>query len=185
MTTQQQSTRLTYEDYLETPDDERYELIDGELVMVPAPSISHQDVQLDLGAALRAFVRARGLGRIIISPVDVVFSSDNVRQPDIIFVSAERAGIITGDDVQGAPDLAVEILSPSTERADKTTKRETYARHGVKEYWLVDTDARSISVLLLADGDYTDAGTFGPGQTLTSPTLAGLNLDVDEVFQEV
>ncbi len=125
----------------------------------------------------------RGLGSAFIAPFDVVLSDTDVVQPDLLFVSKERESVITEDNVQGAPDLVVEILSPSTERRDKTVKREIYARHGVKEYWLVDTDARSVTVLRLGDSDYGVAATFGPGERLASPTLIGLDLDMDEIFR--
>ena len=180
-----QRTRRTYEDYLNTPDDERYELLDGELVMVPSPSFSHQDIALNLGWALKAFATERGLGSVSIAPFDVEFWDGNQRQvvqPDILFVSTARQGIITEANVQGAPDLVVEILSPSTESRDRGYKRELYARHGVSEYWLVDPDAQSVEVLSLGDSGYELGGTYGPGGTLTSSALPGLNLDLREVF---
>ncbi len=182
MTTQPQRTRFTYEDYLALPDYERYELIDGELVMVPPPSWTHQGVVLDLGASLKAFAARRALGSVSIAPFNVTLPDDTVVQPDVLFISAGRESIITESAAQGAPDLVVEILSPSTARYDKTTKRDIYARNGVREYWQVDTDARSVTVLLLGDGGYELGGTYGPGDTLTSSVLPGLNLDLGDVF---
>lgn len=174
--------KLTYADYLTTPEDKRYELLDGELVMTPAPDELHQRTQADLGFQVMAFVKANGLGRVYNPPTDVVLSDVDVVQPDLLFVSSERTQIITKAGVQGAPDLVVEILSPSTAERDKGYKRALYAQHGVKEYWIVGADAGVITVLLLGDDGYEVAGTFGEGDTLTSPTLEGFRLKVDELF---
>ena len=189
--------KLTYADYLTTPEDKRYELLDGELVMTPAPNEVHQRTQAELGYHLMTFVKANGLGRIYYSSTDVVLSDIDVVQPDLLFVSSERTHIITPDNIQGAPDLVVEILSPSTAERDRGYKRALYAQHGVKEYWVVGTDAGAIcasprahlwrrqsanTVLLLGDEGYEVVDTFGEGDTLTSPTLAGFNLQVDEIF---
>ena len=187
MAMQQQKTRATYEDYLNTPEGERYELLDGELVMVPAPNIWHQRVAGRMLMLLHPYVERMGLGEVFIAPFDVKFLHANgveieTVQPDLLFVSAARASIITEANVQGAPDLVVEILSPSTESRDRGYKREIYARNGVGEYWQVDPNTRSITVLLLGDGDYDVAATYGPGDTLTSPALPGLNLRLGEVF---
>jgi Uma2 family endonuclease len=176
--------RLTYEDYAKTPDDERYELLDGELVMAPSPGEVHQGVVMELGTALHTFVKGRGLGRVYGAPFDVVLSDTNVVQPDVIFVSRERLGIITHANIQGAPDLAVEVRSPSTAYRDLTIKRRLYAEHGVKEYWMVDPEARTITVLLLRNGDFEEVGIYQKGQTLSSPTLEGFTLNLDEIFRD-
>ena len=180
-----QRTRATYEDYLNTPEGERYELLDGELVMVPSPNATHQRIVGRLHAVLLGHITDAGLGDLFMAPFDVVVwdgGQRNVVQPDILFISTERGHILTEANVQGAPDLVVEVLSPSTESVDRGYKRELYARHGVGEYWLVDPDARSVTVLRLGSGEYETAGTYGPGQTLASPTLDGLTIDVGEVF---
>ena len=173
--------KLTYEDYAELPDDERYELIDGELIPMPSPKEIHQKI-LKL-MTLRFFsVEARGLGTFYFAPFDVILSSTNVVQPDLIFISSARAHIITEDNIRGAPDLLVEILSPSTAGYDRTTKRNLYARHGVGEYWLVDPYAKTITVLLLGADGYDTYAVFGVGDILTSPTLAGFALNLSELF---
>ena len=174
--------KLTYADYLTTPEDKRYELLAGELLMTPAPSEAHQRFQAELGYYLMTFTKSRGLGRIYFSSTDVVLSDIDVVQPDLLFVSNERAHIITPAGVQGAPDLVVEILSPATAERDKGYKRALYARNGVKEYWIVGTDAGAITVLLLGDDGYEVVGTFGEGDTLSSPTLEGFRLEVNDVF---
>ena len=182
MTTQKVKPNLTYEDYFNTPDDERYELLDGELVMVPAPRTTHQSVALDLAAAINSHAKKRFLGRAFIAPTDVVLSDTTVLQPDILFVSAERAHIITEANVQGAPDLVVEVLSPSTAERDTTTKRALYYRHGVREFWLVDTDAKTVAVLLRGRSDFESVGQYSLGDTLTSPALEGFSLGLGEIF---
>ena len=107
----------------------------------------------------------------------MILSATNVVQPDIIFISNARSHIIAEANICGAPDLAIEIISPSTERRDRIVKRNLYARHGVGEYWLVDPYAKTITVLLLGAGDYDAYAVFGEGDILTSPTLAGFALN--------
>jgi Uma2 family endonuclease len=171
----------------ETPDDERYELLDGELVMVPSPNVPHQGVVIDLGTLFNIFVRGNDLGRVYVAPFDVVLSDTNVVQPDVMFVSRERLGIITHANIQGAPDLVVEVRSPSTAQRDLTIKRRLYAEHaehGVKEYWMVDPEARTVTVLLLRNGALEEVGIYRKGQTLSSPTLEGFTLNLDEIFRD-
>ena len=177
------TTGLTYEDYLKTPDDERWELLNGELLMAPSPNMSHQRVVMDLGTLLNTFMHESGVGVVYSAPADVVLSDTNVVQPDLLFVSREREQIITHANIQGAPDLAVEIRSPSTGERDRTVKRKLYAEHGVKEYWLVDPDAMTVTVLVLGEHDFEEAGVYSKGQTLTSPTLKGFIVNPDDIFR--
>ena len=174
--------KFTYEDYLNAPEDERYELLDGELVMAPAPGELHQSVSIRLGSKLFQFVNENRLGKVYPAPFDVVLSDTDVVQPDLIFVSNARAHIITPANIQGGPDLVVEILSPSTAERDKTFKRALYAEHGVREYWMVDTDAKTITVLLLGERGFAVEGIYGAGETLESPTLEGFALDLAGIF---
>ncbi len=174
--------KFTYEDYCNAPEDKRYELHDGDLVVVPSPKEQHQRSSLDLATELILFARRTGLGRVYIAPFDIVFSNHDVVQPDVIFVSNDRLDIITPDNIQGAPDLVIEVLLPSTGHRDRTFKRALYARHGVREFWLVDTDTRTIEVLQLDEEGYQTVGTYSVGQTLTSPTLAGFGLNIDDLF---
>ena len=174
--------KFTYEDYRNTPDDIRYELHDGELVEMPSPKEIHQRLVLLLGSLFLSFVSAKKLGEAYIAPFDVVLSDTIVVQPDVIFVSSERSHIITEDNIRGAPDLVIEILSPSTAGIDRTFKRTLYERHGVTEYWMVDTAARNITILLLGENGYELAGIYGEGQTLTSPTLSGFSLNLNDIF---
>ena len=182
MVTAQPAIKLTYADYCLTPDDERYELLDGELIVAPAPNSAHQRVDAKLGWRLAQFVEQRGVGQVFFAPYDVVLSETDVVQPDLLFISNEHAYIITSANACGAPDLVVEILSPSTAERDRTFKRALYARYGVREYWLVDPDAQTVTVLLLDDGDFAEVARYGAGQVLSSPTLAGFAANLDDIF---
>ena len=175
--------KLTYADYRTPPEDKHYELLDGELLEIPSPGESHQRFQAELGLFLGAHIRERKVGRLYFSLTEVVLSEVDIVKPDLLFVSNKRLDIIVPSGVQGAPDLVVEILSQATAERDKGYKRALYARHGVKEYWLVGTDVGTIKVLLLGDDCYEVVGTFGEGNTLTSPTLEGFSLKVDAVFR--
>ena len=182
MVTHEPRIKLTYEDYAKTPDDERWELIDGELVVAPAPNMEHQSIQSAVGVAVANFVINRGLGRLFFSPTDVKLSEHNTVQPDLVFVSKEREHIITHANIQGAPDLVVEILSPSTARRDWRDKFDLYQRHGVKECWLIDPVSRMVWIFLLTDGVFNEVGTYGEDETLKSPTLEGFEINLAEVF---
>jgi len=178
---------FTYDDYKSLPFSEtkRYELLGGELLMVPSPSFGHQRISWELEYRLSQHVRERQLGLVLHAPLDVVFGEGNERevaQPDILFISNGRRGIIHEEEIRGAPDLIVEILSPSTADYDRRYKRTLYARHGVTEYWLVDPDAHTIEVLQRGARGYRRAGLYGKGQTLKSSLLAGLEISLDEVF---
>jgi len=150
---------LTYRDYAELPDDgRRYQILDGELCVTPAPGTRHQIISANLFAALYADVKARGLGLVLSAPTDVILkeASDDtsIVQPDIVFIATDRLARISPRGIEGAPTLAVEILSPMTTAVDRYRKRELYARHGVPYYWIVDGDARAIEMYGLAGGAY-------------------------------
>ena len=172
MATQRSRIKFTYEDYRHTPDDKRYELLDGELIMAPAPCTAHQRTSRRMGTLLDTFI----------APYDVVLSNTDVVQPDLLFVSKERPYIVNEDNIRGAPDLVIEVLSPSTAQRDRTLKRTLYALHGVPEYWQADTDAKIAMVLTLDNGEYKVAGIYGEGQTLVSPLLQGFTLEIDRIF---
>ena len=134
--------KFTYTDYLLLPEGDRRELIEGDFYMVPSPSFRHQSISRDISTPLWDYVRTNGLGVVVWAPMDVVLTQESVVQPDILFISNERREIITDNNISGAPDLVVEILSPSTADRDRELKLRLYARHGVREYWIVDPDER-------------------------------------------
>ncbi len=174
--------RLTYNDYLTLPDEKRYELIEGELFMVPAPDFYHQIVSGNIEFHLMDFVKKRNLGVVVDAPVDVVLSPENVLQPDILFISTERKHIITKKNVSGAPDLVIEILSPSTQERDKLVKRDIYSKYGVKEYWIVDPVEKNIEVMIQGHEGYKLHAIFLNDEVLTSPLIEGFLLPLKEVF---
>jgi Uma2 family endonuclease len=180
--------KFTYADYKSLPysERERYELLEGELVPMPAsPGEPHQWVSMGLASFLYRFVREHQLGRVYQAPLDVVLGEmgdERVVQPDILFISQARSDIIQGEEIRGAPDLVVEVLSPTTEEKDRTYKRTLYARYGVKEYWLVDPGAQTVEVLTLGERGYHRAGFYQRAERVKSPLLAGLEIPLSEVF---
>jgi len=143
----------TYEDYRALPDDgRRYQVLQGDLVVTPAPNRLHQGIVLRLGVCLSERIERDGLGFVYCSPVDVVLGSRTVVQPDIVFVSTARSEGLPLACIDRAPELAVEVLSPSTASIDRVRKAAIYARAGVPWYWVVDADARSVEEYEL-DGD--------------------------------
>ena len=174
--------RLTYQDYANLEGDERYELLDGELILVASPNRDHQTVSLRLASRMLSFVDENGLGWVFEAPFDVLFTDTDVVQPDIMFISREREHILTRANVQGAPDLIVEILSPSSSTRDWRAKRELYAAHGVREYWIIDPTNRIVSVMLLQDGVLQIEQTRTEDDTATSTVLEGFNVNLDSIF---
>lgn len=175
------TTRLTYDDLLALPEDNtRRELFGGDLVVTPAPTPRHQEAVLEIGAAFLAWVKQHG-GKVFASPVDVVLTEVDVVEPDVTFVRPERAGIVGERALAGAPDLAVEVSSPSTRRRDLGAKRDLYERHGVGEFWFVDLDAGRVEVYRRGEGGYRTPHLVGRGEVLTSPLVPGLAIPVDDV----
>jgi Uma2 family endonuclease len=148
----------------------------------PSPSERHQRAAIALSSLLWSHVRVHQLGRVYSAPFDVELAGHDIVGPDIIFVANQRAGIIGEDKIQGAPDLLIEALSPSNRKRDQTLKRARYEALGVTEYWLVDPDAKQISVLRREAGQFAGVGIYGENATVTSPLPPGLTIAVAEVF---
>ena len=174
--------KFTVKDYMSTPEGTRYQLLDGEMILAPSPTSRHQTVVLQLSLALSEFVRANSLGTVWFAPLDVVLSNYDVAQPDILFVSNARSDIVTEANIQGAPDLVVEILSPGTATYDRGYKQALYSRHGVREYWLVDPDAETVEVLAESQEGLAPVASYGAAGTLTSPLLDGLAIELAGIF---
>lgn len=173
---------FSYEHLAQLPDDgKRYELVEGELVVSPAPSSAHQEVVENLVAFLRQ-ARLAGYGRGYVAPLDVVFDPHNVVQPDLFFIRQERLAIVTRANVQGAPDLIVEVLSPGTRARDLGAKPRLYARFRVPFYWVVDPGTRTVQPYTLREEGYVAEPVLRAGQTLTCPLFPGLGIDVAELF---
>ncbi len=176
--------KFTVKDYMSTPNDKRYQLLDGEMIVMPSPVTKHQRVLFRLCVAMHDFVSAGQLGEVFVAPFDVVLSNHDVAQPDILFVSNARSAIITEANIQGAPDLVVEILSPGTAEYDRGYKQALYGRHGVREYWLVDPDAETVEVLTLGEQGLAPLAAHRRGGLIASPLLGGLALALDQVFSQ-
>ncbi len=174
--------RLTYQDYANLEGDERYELLNGELILVGSPNEDHQIASMKIGYRMYSFVEENNLGQVFHAPYDVLFTDTDVAQPDILFVSNEREHIRTPANIQGAPDLIVEVLSPSSVRRDWHDKRGLYASHGVREYWIVDPVHQIVSILLLQDGELEVDGTYTEGDTIASSTLEGFSVSLNDIF---
>jgi len=177
--------RFTYRDYLEFPDDgRRHELIDGEHLVTPAPSLRHQGISGELLTALNNYLRVHPFGKVYAAPVDVVLSDVDVVEPDLLFVSNERREILR-DRVHGAPDLVVEIVSPSSRRSDEVTKRHLYDRFGVREYWVADPEIEVVKIYRRTDsGDFPRVAELSreEGGVLSTPLLPGFALALGELF---
>jgi Uma2 family endonuclease len=175
--------RLTHSELRLMPDDgKRYELIDGEVSVTPSPSEKHQRVLGNLFLSISNHVKTKNRGRVYIGPFDVVFGEKTALQPDLLFVSTARLGIIGPEYVLGAPDLVVEVLSPYRQSYDRVTKMEQYALHGVTEYWVVDPTAESVENYVLADSRYELKGAFAGEEILQSPLLPGWEIPAGNLF---
>ncbi len=173
---------LTYEDFLSFPNDGvRREIVEGEILVTPAPDIRHQDLVLRLGTTFFNHIRAHGGGRAFISPLDVRLSEHDVVEPDVIFVGEDRLGIIKEKYMLGSPSLLIEVVSDP--RTDRVRKRDLYARAGVSEYWIVDPDADRVEVHRLSDKGYGKPEILEPGDLLTTALLPGLRVNLEELFQ--
>jgi Uma2 family endonuclease len=182
--------KLTYEGFQDLPREDgrkHLELIEGEVFVTPAPNTKHQMAASNLHFALRKFVQERNLGRVFFAPYDVVFSQWTALEPDLLFIRRERLSVITDANVQGAPDLVIEILSPSNRAYDRETKHRVYEQGGVPEIWYVDPEKKAIEILNLgSDGRYEmTAKLSGDAERrIVSKVLPGLSLTLDEVFAD-
>ncbi|AGL02271.1 Uma2 family endonuclease [Desulfoscipio gibsoniae] len=173
----------TYDDYLKIDDDNQYELIGGKLILVPAPRTLHQELVGKIYRRVAEFIYDNNLGKVLIAPTDVLLSDTEKPQPDILFISIERLNIITEMNVQGAPDLVVEILSPSTGKNDRVEKSKMYYKHGVKEYWIVDPDHKTIEVFISGEKNWNLFQSYDDEDILTSPLIKGLQIQLKDIFQ--
>ncbi len=176
------STKFTHADLLGCPEDnKRREIIDGELFVTPAPRIPHQTILVRLTAAIQNYLSENPVGTLLVSPMDVIFSNFDVLEPDLLLVLNERKEILK-DWVRGAPDLVVEILSPTTEARDRGIKLKAYGRFGVQEYWIVDPDARAVEIYRLAKKSYKLVQTCRESDSLTSSLLPGFSCPLTSIF---
>ena len=182
MATARIGAKLTSEDYYAMSDDgHRYELIEGDLIVPPAPDLAHQGVSGELHMLLRSAAHRVG-AKVFAAPTDVYLSSETVVQPDLLVVLREHVARMTHRGIEGAPDLVVEILSPGSSERDRQTKSRLYAQAGVPEYWIVSPEARLIEVLVLRDGGYTVHLRAGYDEPVGSTVLDDLSFPASRAF---
>ena len=174
--------RYTYDDYARLPDDRRYEVIDGELYLTPAPTPYHQIVSRRIERLIEEHVEKAELGIVINAPCDVVLSQFDVVQPDIFFISTGRMGVIGEKYISDAPDLVVEVLSPGTLKRDRFIKTKRYARFGVREMWIADPQKKTIEVFVNSDAGFRRDALYPADDVLRSPLLPGLEVPLARVF---
>ena len=181
--------KLTYDDFVRFPDDGlRHELIDGEHYVTPSPNTKHQQVSLNLVFLIERWLRQKNerVGRLFFAPFDVVFSRFDVVESDLLYMSNERAArILTAANVQGVPELVVEIASPGTRRRDETIKRKLYERSGVSEYWVVDPELDLVRVYRRGGEEFARPVELSAqtGDVLTTSLLPGLELRLSRIFR--
>jgi len=180
------SDLLTYDDYKTFPDNDgiRKEIIEGDLFMTPAPSTKHQSILRELSFLFYDFVKKNKLGEILFAPCDVVLSRINIVQPDLIFISKKNLQILTDLNVQGAPDLVVEIISPSSKDADQIYKKRIYEKFGIKEYWIVDPDEETVEIWTLKNKKYHLATKAKKPQIIKSRLLPEMKIDLSKIYLE-
>ncbi|MDW8095169.1 MAG: Uma2 family endonuclease [Aquificaceae bacterium] len=174
----------TYEDYLRLGEEEGCEIIEGELYPMPGASRKHQEVALELATTFRSYLKSKDLGKLYISPFDLVLSEENVVQPDLVVVLKENMSVVKEKGIFGTPDLVVEIVSPSSLKKDTEDKRKLYASYGVKEFWLVFPGERVIEVFSLEGTEYkVHSWAYEEGQ-VCSKLLEGFCVRLEEVFSD-
>ncbi len=179
----QTRVRFLASDIWDAPEDRNiYEVIDGELYVTPAPGWWHQNAVSVLLAVISSYIRPRKLGKIVPAPTGVVLDDHNGLESDLIYISQERAGIITERGVEGAPGLVVEVLSPSTAVRDRGIKMRRYAAAGIPNYWIVDPANRTLEAYRLGAAGYEFAAVHGPGDVFRPELFPGLEIPIDELF---
>lgn len=173
----------TYEDYCAIPDDgRRYEIITGVLTVAPSPNADHQEVVVELTTVINLFLKATRRGKLYIAPFDVRLESGTVLQPDLLVLLSSHLHRVSGNRVEGAPDLVIEVASPGTATYDRRRKLEAYERAGVPEYWIVDPGTKTVELFVLDDGAYRQVGAYEGGSGVPSTILDGLDIPVRSFF---
>lgn len=179
--TARRERRQTYRDYAALPEGAPYQLVEGELVMTPSPISGHQRTLGELFSLIRDWAVGGAQGEVFIAPLDVILDDENVLQPDILFVSRERLGIVQ-DWCRGAPDLVVEVLSPSNAALDRSRKTKVYARFGVPRVWLVDPAEKTFECLRLEQGSYLIEECFAEEDLVLPPGFPGLQIPLAKIW---
>ena len=182
--------RFLADDIFDTPDDgKRYEVIEGDLYVTTVPDLDHQEPITHLIVTIGTYLQQRPRGRrgkLYTSPVGLILDERNGVQPDLVYVSPDRTGILTRRGIRGVPDLVVEILSPSTEATDRGVKLRRYAAFGIPHYWIIDPATRTLEAYRLsatAAGEYELSVTVGSTSTFEPDLFPGLSIPVGELWQ--
>jgi Uma2 family endonuclease len=174
----------TIKDYKLLPEGAPYQLIEGELVMTPSPTTFHQIILGNLNEKIRAFVKEKDAGLVLFAPIDVYLDDENVFQPDIVFISKQRQDVVKDDGIHGAPDMIIEILSPSTAYYDIKKKYKIYEKFGVKEYWIVDPEMKSVELFSLTEqGKFLLSAGLSEQGTVKSGILSGFEITLEDIFR--
>lgn len=177
-------SNLTYEDYAAINDDNRYELVEGQLELIsPAPSVTHQMISFEMQKVINKSCELDYI--ILYAPVDVVLSPSEVRQPDLVLIDRNRLNILSNRGVEGAPDLVVEILSPSTLKRDKIDKLQTYANFRIPEYWIVEPNMGFLEQYILREKQYELINIFQGQERVTSPTISCISFTMEEIMNNI
>jgi Uma2 family endonuclease len=182
------AVKLTYDDFLLFPDDgNRHELIDGEHYVTPSPNPRHQRILGKLHLAIGNFLERHPIGEVFFAPLDVVISNFDVVEPDLLYMSRERAAqVLVPEHVRGVPELVVEVASKGTRKRDETIKRALYQRAGITEYWVIDPKIEVVRVYQNAPNGFGRPRELrrDADDTLTTTLLPGLQISLNEVFSE-
>ena len=176
------NVQFSYQDSQRLPEDKRYEILDGNLYIVSSPNTKHQRISKKLLVALTRQVEGRNLGEIFVAPYDVILSDDNIVQPDIFFIAGGRVGLVGKLNLQGAPDLVIEILSAGSRKRDLETKKKIYARFGIGEYWIVDPDAEAVEVKIWSEIGFLRHAVYARSRCLSSPLLPAVKIRLQDIF---
>lgn len=172
----------TYDDYKKTPEGGNYQLIGGEIIEMTAPSLYHQKILQNLNYYLSVYIRQNGLGEVYVAPTDVYFSKTETYQPDLLILLTESLHKMQESKIEGAPDLIVEILSPSTGYYDVKYKKSVYEKFGVKEYWIVDPKDKTIEIYQNSQGKFVLTSELSKTGTAQSTLLSGFIVELEKIF---
>jgi len=177
------TTKLTYADYLRFPDDGlRHEIIDGEHYVTAAPATRHQRISRNLLYLIQTYLETHPVGELFGAPFDALLSEFDIVVPDLIYLSHERSTFLTSKNLQGPPDLVIEILSPSTKSRDRKLKRDLYERVGVREYWVVDPEADQVEIYRSNENTFGAPVTVPRTGAIMTPLLPDFELPLDRVL---
>ena len=184
-TTSHFDARLTCDDLARMPDDGmRHEIIDGVHYVTPAPAVRHQVLAMRLGTAISNYLEINLIGVVLAAPVDTVFTRWDVVEPDLLFVADDQRSIMTEPNVQGAPALVAEVLSPGTKKRDLGVKKDLFERGGVREYWIVDPKANTVTIYRRGDRGLSKVQSLpDDANAITTPLLPGFSLSLEKLFR--